>query len=176
MSILLLVAACTPDRTPAWAYDPLWIEPVDGDALHGFETWQLYGPSWPKHYNDKFYACSVVVELDGEPIECDAEPGCTHAWEVVGEVAQSDCDAGLAGDPLFLSLGRVAIGGLDTGPDVAWPGQTSVGWADYGNGWEVHGEAYPEGLDLEQAVQSNAWDGEQAFLFVPASAFSLAAQ
>ncbi|MEQ1570196.1 MAG: hypothetical protein ABMA64_31470 [Myxococcota bacterium] len=165
------LVGCAPDLTPAWAYDPIWLEP-SGDGVHGFQSWEVFGPKWPASYNDRHYVCAVVVELDGVPTECDAEPACAVAWEVTPTLAQSDCgEAGLGDDPLFASLGKLALGGAATGEEIGWPGKTSVGWADYGNGWEIHGEAYPEVLDLGGAADSGEWDGVEPFLFVPQSAF-----
>jgi hypothetical protein len=175
MPLLIALAACTPDLTPAWAFDPIWIEPMTGDAVHGFQTWEIYGPKWPSSYSDRHYVCSVVVEIEGAPIPCDAEEGCTWAWDITAALVESDCaDAELAEDGLFVSLDRLALGGPSTSEDAPWPQHTSVGWADYGNGWEVHGSAYPEALDLGAQVESGEWDGVQPFLLVPESAFSLA--
>jgi hypothetical protein len=109
------------------------------------------------------------------PAACDADPGCAAGWEVAeSSVASSDCeDEALLADPLFLSLLRIGLGGPDTSPEAPWPGQTSVGWADYGNGWEVHGYAYPEGLDLGAQLTTDAWDGVQPYLMVPTQSFAL---
>lgn len=176
MIAALLLNGCRRDLTPTYAFDPIWLSPaeIDGqEGVTGFHTWQLYGPNWPKRYSDKHYACSVVVSLDGLPIECDAEE-CSIGWELTSEILESDCPAKKdSSDPLFLSLFRVGLGGEAKGPDVPWPGKTSVGWADYGSGWEIHGDAYPESLDSEGEGEGIAWDGEQPFVFVPTSAFPL---
>lgn len=168
--MIVLLAACAPDLTPAWAWDPIWLEPSEA-GVHGFQTWQLYGPKWAEDPDEKFYACAVVVELDGAATACDAEEGCEHAWDVTGALLETDCpDPALADDPLFVSLARLALGGPATGEDVPFPGATSVGWADYGNGWEVHGDAYPAALE-HGGTEATAWDGVAPFQLVPAAAF-----
>lgn len=172
--LLFLTVGCSTDLTPSWAFDPIWIEPALAGGVHGFQTWQVYGPKWPKKYDDRHYVCSVVTEISGDPITCDAEPGCTFAWELAAAVLETDCsDPTLAEDPLFVSLARVALGGAAAGEDVPWPGFTSVGWADYGNSWEVHGDAYPEALDLGGTVAGGDWDEIQPFLMVPTQSWPL---
>lgn len=182
MTPLLLLAACRPDLTPSYAFDPIWIAPEAGadepGSIHGFQTWQVYGPDWPRRYADKHYTCSVVVELWGVPTACDADETCNFAWETAPEVRQTDCEpAQLAERELFLSLRKVALGGEAKGTAeglaVPWPGVTSTGWADYGNGWEIHGYAYPEALDAGLEVKSGEWDEEQPFLLVPTQSFPL---
>lgn len=174
LAVSWLLAACTPDTTPTWAFDPIWLEPALADAVYGFQTWELYGPKWIENTKPNTYACAVVTELEGAPIPCDADPGCTVAWEVTTAVVETDCpDPAIADGPLFLSLLRVGIGGPDGSPEAPWPGKTQVGWADYGNGWEVHGYAYPEALDLGGTVESGEWDGIQPFLMVPTQSFPL---
>lgn len=164
--------ACHPDTTPTWAFDPLWVEPAVDDGAHGFHTWQLYGPKWIDNYKENTYACAVVTEVDGAATTCDAAPDCVVAWEVVEEVVESDCgDPALEASPLFVSLQRLAIAGPDGSPEAPWPGSTSVAWADYGNGWEIYGAAYPEALDLGGDVTTAEWDGVQPFLMVPNQSF-----
>ncbi|MEZ4241901.1 MAG: hypothetical protein R3F59_38280 [Myxococcota bacterium] len=175
---LLLLAGLTacgrPDTTPTWAYDPIWLEPAVQGEVHGFQTWELYGPKWIDNSDDRAYACAVVVELFGAPVACDADPGCTVAWELAeSEIVSTDCDEATTADPLFGSLLRVGIGGLIAGEQVPYPGQTSTGWADYGNGWEVHGYAYPEALDLGALIDTTDWDGVQPFQLVPSQSFEL---
>lgn len=168
----LWIFGCSADLTPTWAFDPVWIEPAPNERVHGFQTWQIYGPKWPKRYDERHYVCSVVAEIAGDPIACDAEPGCTFAWAVEAEVLETDCpDPSLADDELFTLLDRVALGLPSTAPDAAWPGLTTVGWADYGEGWEIHGDAYPEALDLGATLSDGEWDGLQPFLMVPSKSF-----
>lgn len=163
---------CSTDLTPSWAFDPIWIEPAPNDGVHGFQTWQIYGPKWPKNYADRHYVCSVVTELEGVPTACDADPDCAWAWEITPSVLETDCaEPGYAEDALFVSLERLALGGPSVEKDTPWPGFTSVGWADYGNAWEIHGEAYPEALDLGGALTDGEWDRLQPFLMVPDKSF-----
>jgi hypothetical protein len=164
--------ACAPDLTPSWAWDPIWIEP-DGEGIHGFQTWQVYGPRWADRPKDRFYTCAVVVELAGQPVECDAAPGCGAAWDLELAPLETDCAGALAEDPLFLSLRRLAVGGPVADDEAAWPGLTSAGFADYGGGWIPHGQAYAEALDYGGAGQLG-WDGQSPFLFVPEGAVPLA--
>jgi hypothetical protein len=171
--LALALTGCAPDTTPTWAFDPIWLEPAPDLGVHGFQTWQLYGPAWIDSSDEDAYACAVVVELFGEPAPCDADPECV-GWEIGSvEVASSDCDEGLTATPLFLSLQRIGLGGPDRSPEAPWPDQTSIGWADYGNGWEVHGAAYAEVLDLGGQPESASWDGLQPYLMVPTQSFAL---
>lgn len=167
----LLLACSTPTPTPAWAWDPIWLEPVGADA-HGFQTWLFYGPEWAEDQDDRHYVCAVVVELDGTPTDCDAEDACGVAWTVAPTVLESDCaDPTIAEQPLLVSVTRLALGGPVVAEDLPWPGLTSTGWVDYGGGWEVHGRAWPEALDLGRSVSSGTWDGVEPFSFVPDQAF-----
>jgi hypothetical protein len=153
-----------------WAFDPVSVLP-DGEAITGVHTWQLYGARWERSNDDRHYVCAVLVQIDGEPVACDAEDGCEHAWSVTPTLLESDCAAGVWEDPLFVSLQRLALGGVAPGA-VPYPGQTLTSYADYGGGWEVHGHAYPEALDQGQPA-AEGWDGSQAFLWLPTLAFPL---
>ncbi len=163
--------ACAPDRTPTWAWDPIWLEPTPEEGAHGFQTWQLYGPEWASRPDDRLYACAVVVELEGEPVACDTAD-CERAWSIVPTLLETDCAGDLGEAPLFLTLRALAIGGRAPDDEAAWPGLTSIGLADYGDGWQPHGQAYVEALDRggEGAL---GWTGEDPFLFVPDAAVPL---
>ncbi len=167
--LALLLAGCAPDLTPTWAFDPIWAEPLPGDATYGFQTWELFGPRWDRKRSERHYVCAVVVELAGAPVPCDAEPDCELAWEVTPELVESDCSQEIADDPLFVSLQRLAIGGPALGEGAPWPGSSLTGWADYGAGWEIHGHAYPEALD--RAQPAGTWSDGEPHLFVPTKAF-----
>lgn len=156
--------ACKADRSPAWAFDPLWVEPV-GDGIHGVHTWQLFTDKWQKKRKKRHYVCSVLVEIRGEP--ADPCEGCELSWAVQTELLESDCDPDLAQDPLFTSLERVGLGPLTTDPEAPYPNLTSTGFTDYGFGWESHGWAYPDDLDADRLPGSATWDGEQTFTFWP---------
>lgn len=170
----LALGACHPDLTPSWAFDPIWLESADQTAdgpVHGFQTWQVYGPKWAKKQKDRFYVCAVVTELTGETLDtCDA-PGCVTGFVVTGEILETDCvDATLAEAPLFTSLAGLALAGPYAAEDAPWPGRTTVTYADYGDGWDQHGYAYPEAFDQGGAADP-AWTGEDPFLFTPTAAF-----
>src|SRR6478672_12188836 len=101
--LLPVLVGCSPDLTPTAAYDPIWIEPAPDDTVHGFQTWQVFGPKWEKNFDDRYYVCSVVTEILGPQIPCDAEPDCAWAWDVDVSVLETDCaDAALPEDPLFV--------------------------------------------------------------------------
>lgn len=171
---LAVLAGCAPDLTPTWAWDPIWLEPTEDGGAHGFETWQIQGPRWQKNGKDRNYVCGVVAEVRGPAVACDGaeDPaGCLVVFELETTPVETDCAGDLAERPLFLSLRRLAVGGA-AGSDAAWPGLTSVGWADYGEGWVVHGESYTEALDHGGAGQLG-WSGEDPYLFVPDAAFPL---
>jgi hypothetical protein len=165
-----LLAACAPDLTPSWVFDPLWTQQDGIDGLYGFQTWEVFGPKWDRKHSDRHYVCAVVVELVGEATDCDAEPECTHAWTLESTLVESDCDPTMVQDPLFVSLERVALGAPATG-EVPYPGETATGWADYGNGWEVHGEAYPDALDHGETAVGTFDDGEP-YSWLPTQAFT----
>lgn len=166
----LLLLGCAPDLTPAWTWDPTWLEGAPDDGAHGFQTWEVFGPKWTNKQRDRHYVCAVLVELEGQPSDCDA-PGCAVAWDLTPTVLESDCpDLALADDPLFTSMRRLALGGPYTAEDAPWAGRTTTSWADYGRGWEQHGWAYPEAYDWGSAGDP-AWGGEDPFLFTPSAAF-----
>ena len=166
--LIFAATACKPDPTPAWAIDPMWIEPTE-TGMHGFQTWQLYRDKWEKNQRERTFVCAVLVELFG------TESGCTDcqiAWNVTPEVVESDCDAKVQANETWTLLQRVSIG-LEVTSDPTHPGLTSQGFVDYGWGWEVHGEAWPAALDEGRAASSGDWNGEQAFSFVPELAWPL---
>lgn len=162
---LMLASGCSNvDTTPAWAFDPIWIEP-EGDGIHGIHAWHVYSDAWHEKRAEASYLCAVVVELWGAPADCD---GCVHAWAVETELLESDCDPALAQDPTFVALKGLGIGEPTTDADAPHPGATAVGYADYGFGaWEVHGWAYPDALDAGRTPTSDEWDGEQPFTLWP---------
>lgn len=167
-SVLLGCAACS-SPTPFWALDPVFIAPtVEGTS--GTVTWQVYSEAWKKKFSEKHYLCSVIVGLEATPSATDCE-ACVVAFELTSEVTDSDCSEALLADPLFLSTRRIGVGALnDAGP---YTGASSVGWADYGGGWEVHGWAYPEAVANGQQPTSFTWDGIEAFSFTPTAAWQL---
>jgi hypothetical protein len=168
---MLLAVGCSTDLTPTWAWDPIWLEGAD-DGVHGFQTWQVYGADWDRKQKDKSYVCSVLTELTGLPSTCDA-PTCVAAFDVEPTVLETDCaEASLAENPLFTSLQRLALGDPYAGDDAPWPGRTTATFADYGNGWEPHGFAYPEAYDTGGAGDP-VWTGADPFLFTPEAAFPI---
>lgn len=172
-ALLLLVAvapACTGDATPAFAFDPIFLEPV-GAGVHGFETWQLYSSRWSKHQNDRYYVCSVVTEFSGTP--GTACPDCTEAWTLTDvAVIQTDCGGEFGTDPMFTTLRALGLGGPAKG-DVPYPGQTTEAFADWGNDWEAYGDGWPEALDAGDAPTDATWDGVQAFNLLPNATFAV---
>lgn len=175
---LLLFAACAKnDGVPAWAMDPIWLEP-DGDGVYGFQTWELFSQPWGKKLDEAYYVCGIVVELTGTPATIDAAcPGCVAAWDIETALLETDCaaDAG-ADDPAYLSLRRVALGDVpaDLQATDPYPHQSHGGYADYGTGtWETHGWAYPDALDTRGQATDTDWNGEQAFQWWPAYVWDL---
>ncbi len=155
MLALSSLAACGGDRDPAWAVDRMWIEP-DAGGIHGFQTWELYGPRWERRQRDRTYVCAVAVELVGQEIPCT---DCQAAWEVTPELASSDCAGAVQGDPTWTRLRRLSLGLPPAG------GGPAVGFADYGWGWEIHGTATADGASGSQ------WDGATPFVFEPEMAW-----
>lgn len=171
--LALALAGCAgDDGSPAWAFDPLWLEPTEDGGVYGFQTWEIFSPRWTKRFDERYYLCSVVVELHGTPTQTDADcPACEHAWDVEPSLLEDDCGEAIAGDPGFLSLARVAIGeiGADLADGDPHPSRSVGGYADYGDGeWVPHGWAYPEALDTRGNVVDSDWNDEQAFTFWPA--------
>jgi len=173
----LALAACSHDDKPALAFDPIWLEPR-GDGIHGFETWQVYSAKWASHFREKFYVCSVVVEIEGDPVAPDDGcTGCTTAWATTVSLTESDCGDALTADPGFLSLSRIALGDVPStlSEDNPYPAKAMGGWVDYATGdWEPHGWAYPDALDAGTEPESTDWDGTQPFEFWPAFYWDLA--
>ena len=166
--LLPLAVGCGGDPIPAWAFDPIWLEPT-AEGAHGFQTWGLYARPWAKKLDEKHHLCGAVVELEGLTIACE---GCEAAFEVQATLVEHDCEEGWVQQPLFTALERVAIGPVSTDPDAPHAGATHEGWADYGTGWEVHGHAYAEALDLGDSGP-DTWDGVAPFQLWPTAAFPL---
>jgi len=140
----LLLTACAPDRTPTWAADTLHLQPAEGgQGMTGFATWTLYGPRWEASPRERFYACAMVVELELEPCTspaCSTCPECTHAWDVSGTLADSDCEQ----DHALPELRGLALAPLD--PELAGDPRFADGrlgtWTRYSDGdWVAHGWA-----------------------------------
>ncbi len=165
----LFLAACAPDLTPTWGFDPITLEP-DGAGAYGFQTWQVYGEKWAEKPKDKFYVCAVVVELAAEPGAC---PECTVGWTVTSTFVESDCPTELAENPVFTSVVGIGLGGPSPNPEAPHPGLTVEGWIDYGSGWEVHGDAWPEALDAGGTAVDATWDGSRVFTFWPGALWPL---
>ncbi len=166
--MLLLLLACQPDRTPTWAFDPVWITPVAADIL-GFQSWQIYGEPWRDNPDARFYVCGVVVQLDGTPTACD---DCIAAWETTATVVETDCPDAIASDPLFTSVVAVGIGEASPDAEAPYPGSSAIGWIDYGFGWEEHGWAWPAALD-EGGSGTVPWDGTEPYQLWPRSIWPL---
>ncbi len=177
VALLVLVSGCAGESSPTWAFEPLWMEPA-GDGVHGFQTWNLYAEKWAKKFDESYFLCAIVVELDGvAAAEGEACPECTETWIITAEVLETDCDDALARDPGFTSLSRVGLGPV--APDLVegdpYPAQSQGGYVDYSTGdWLPHGWAYPEALDTRGQAADSEWDGEQAFTFWPAWYWDLA--
>lgn len=53
-------------------------------------------------------------------------------------------------------------------------GDSSAGWVDYGEGWTLHGWAYPSIQDhSNETLTSTSWDGTQAFTWWPSWVWDL---
>ena len=175
MSRILIIAgfvgltACGSDSEPAWALDPVYIEPSDS-GITGFQTWEFFGERWSKGRSGKHYLCTVIVGLTGSPANCQP---CVTAWDIETSLVESDCPSKITDGPLPLSLVGLGIGELAAEGDPPYPEQTSESWADYGMGWERHGWAYPDGLDHGHSSTSTHWDGTEAYTLWPTSAWPL---
>ncbi len=166
---LAVLAACKADREPAWALDPIYLEPA-GEGVIGFQTWEVFSERWSKRHAGKHYLCAVVVEFNGTPGTC---PDCTFAWDVQTSLVESDCPDRVTNDPLPLSLRAIGVGDLGKSEDAPYGTQSSLGWADYGFGWEVHGWAHPDALDNGGASSATDWDGAEPFALWPTAAWPL---
>lgn len=172
-----LTACAGDDGSPAWAFDPLWLEPTADGGVYGFQTWEVFSERWTKQFDERYYLCSVVVELSGSPIQVEGDcSGCELAWSVTPSLLETDCGDAIAADPGFLSLSRVGLGevGADLIEGDPYPTRSAGGYADYGDGvWVAHGWAYPEALDTRGSVVDSDWNEEQPFTFWPAWVWDL---
>ncbi len=165
--VVVSAAACTADRPPEWAFDPIWLEPTSA-GIHGFQSWALYDRRWARSLDEKHYRCGVLVELWGSPVGCE---DCDAAFTVQAELLEHDCELGWVQSPRFTALERVSIGGPVDG-EVPHPGSTSASRVDYGEGWEPHGFAYASSLDHGESGPA-AWDGAVPFQLWPSGAVPL---
>lgn len=175
--ILFAAVGCIGEGSgePKFAMDPLYVEPADGDGIYGFQTWHLFSAEWQQSRSERHYVCGVVVELVGEISEepCD---DCDHAWDLTVDLLETDCAHGVAEDPLFTSINRVALAPIisDIPGDDPHPGTSNAGVVRYGgHEWEYHGWAYPAALD-HGGSDAGDWTGETAFAFEPAWVWDLA--
>ena len=160
-----LLCACSPSAVPAWALDPVWLEP-NGKEVYGFQTWQVYSEKWREHPDDRYFLCAVVVELSGTPAGAPC-PECAVSWDLQTALLETDCAPDTSSDPLFLSLRSIGIGPIADTQDAEHPGLTSSAHADYGYGWEPYGHGYPAVLDAGETLETGAWDGVQPFALWP---------
>lgn len=166
----LVATGCAGDPDPAWAVDPILVTPTEG-GMQGVQTWHLYRSAWERSRSERAYVCAIVVDLVGVETPCT---DCQLAWATTATVATSDCGPTLDADPTWTRLERLALGPvLEAADQPRHPGMSSSSFADYGWGWEVHGEAWPEALDHGGAAESGLWDGDQAFTFEPELAWPL---
>jgi hypothetical protein len=170
--LAMLSLACGP-RDPAWALDPVHLEPDGVGGATGYHTWHLYDARFERAPRERTYACGAVFELVATPGACDA---CSHAWWVETSLLETDCDpialdpsslptlsavglAPMGGDLAVLDpypgVAQLAFAAYDTGPQEAW------GWA-WPSRWETHGEA-----------DGPAWNDRQAFTLWPAYVWEL---
>lgn len=172
VALLIFVSGslgCAGGDEPAWAFDPVWVQPTD-DGVRGLQSWHVFRKRWHERRKERHYVCSVIVEFEGEAgPTC---PGCLEAWVVTPRLTDTDCEGGLEQDPAFLSLRALGLGEQADAPEAPHAGRTRVGYADYGFGWEVHGWAYPDGLDDGREAAPD-WDGEQPYQFWPTSDWPL---
>lgn len=167
-----LAASGCADPDPAWAVDPILVTPTDG-GMRGVQTWHLYRARWERSRSENTYVCAVAVDLEGAETPCT---DCQLAWATTATLASSDCGPTIEADPTWVSLERLALGPvLDAADGPVHAGVSSSSFADYGWGWEVHGQAWPEALDHGGAATSGTWDGVQVFTFEPELAWPLAA-
>ena len=163
---IMSMAACSSDPgSPAWAIDPIWIEPVDQDAVRGFQTWQVYGPGWDNGYAERHYICAAIVRIDGQPTECES---CDVAWEVQTRLVETDCE-GLDTER-FLTLERLQLraAGVRADDRAPYAGQSALVDADYGAGWEPYGWAWPTAVEQGRASTSEGvFDGTEPFQLQP---------
>lgn len=171
---LLILAACgDQDAAPFWALDPMTLEP-DGAQVTGLQTWQVYTERWGNNLAERYYLCTVLVEVQGEPRAPDCD-GCAYAWDVQTSLADSDCADDTTDLDGFTALR--AIGLTEAAPDFATRptyNQTSAGaWADYGEGWVPYGWAYPDAWNDGEPSGTLVWNGDEAFALQPAFAWEL---
>lgn len=173
----LLVGCAKNDGVPAWAMDPVWIEPQVDGSIYGFQSWELFSTPWSRHFNDRFYVCSVVVEFEGQPGDGgEACTDCVASFAVSPSILETDCADGVAERAGFLDLRRVGIGPVpaDLVAGDPYPGQSQGGYVDYGGGnWVTHGWAWPEALESRGMVEDASWNGLQPFTLWPAYVWSL---
>lgn len=169
IALMLLLMGCTPSDQPAWALDSLWIEPT-AEGVHGFHTWELFGPGWEGGLEPRHYLCAVVVEVEGVLVGAEDCQGCEPAWSVQGTLLESDCEPPWSQDPRWTEARGVALGplGADLVEDDPHPGTSVGGHVDYGDGWMPHGWAWSDTQE-----PAGEWDGSVPFVLWPAWAWPL---
>lgn len=174
LPLLAALVGCVPTSpTPFYALDPIYLEPTP-QGVYGVQSWELFSEEWGRRFAARHYLCAVIVELEGIPTT-EGCPECSHRFRVEATLLESDCDAAVAEDPRFLALAALGLG--EDRPEVEakvpHPDASSGAWADYGEGWEPYGWAWPEELDHGGTPASTEWDEARPFQLWPAYVWEL---
>ena len=164
--IVLLMPACTPTGgPPAWAVDPIWIEPTDEGGIQGFQSWELFDAGWSKGYSERHYLCAVVVRISGNP---SSREDCTNAWDITTRILETDCDNVDPNEFLGLEALAFIATNATAEEEAPYPGQSAIIRADYGQGWEPYGWGWPSALDQGIASTSDGtFSGTEPFQLRP---------
>lgn len=174
LALLIGLVGCAEPGEPAWAVDLPWVEPSGDAEVHVLHTWNLYDAHWEDGRSPRRFVCAVVVEAWATMDDrCEA---CERGWSVTERsVRETDCASSVDVERFDV------VEGLGLGPPVpelgADPrGGSMAGWVDHGDGFALHGWAYPARLDdAPDEVVTTGWDGERAFAFDPIAAWHLEA-
>ncbi len=173
--LILSLNACGP-RDPAWALDPVHLDPDGAGGVVGYHQWHLYDARFERTQRERTFACGAVFTLEGAPRDpCE---GCTHAWDIDTDLFETDCDP-LAFDLSTLpQLTRVALAPM--GGDLAlldpYPGIAQLARVAYdGDAVEDWGWAWPASLEHDGTADGPAWNDRQSFSFWPAYVWELGA-
>ena len=171
MLLPLLTACGGQGDAPFWGFQHVSLT-VSGDALSGYQIWEMYGERWERKQKEKFHVCSVVQTLTGSSADAELDGclSCEAVYDVELEFLESDCDDGISQRADLAGMTRFGIGALpaDLDEESPYPG-AALGWYQ---SWDdttatVHGYAWQ---DLEPT--DPIW-GDGVFTLWPAYAWQL---
>ena len=173
------LGACGPADEPAWAFQHGSLVVSDsGEAIEGFQVWEMYAQRWRKKKKEKFHICARVQTVQGEQTsDLEGCAGCLATFVIETEELESDCGKGQGGaEDGFTGMGHFAFGALpkELRDSAPYPGQTMAWYVSWDTrNAELLGYAWNERLDMGEMVSDAGWVAGESYVLWPAYAWEL---